>query len=287
MNAARIKLLLIEDCPADARLIELMLRESRALHVECRWVDNLTDGIERLRGGVFDVVLLDLGLPESIGLDTLKIVCRETRVPTLVVLSGLTDEEVALQALQAGAQDYLVKGQVDTATLTRSIRYAIGRTQAEEALRASTAQQRQQAKYLRTLIDLLPMYAWLKDTAGRYLSVNQATAAARGVSTDQMEGRRDEDFWPPELADAYRADDIQVMTLPGTQDRRGSAEWRPGRDLDRDLQGAGARRGRHGAGHGRRGARHQRAQGGGGRARGRPWPRPNGWRASAAPSWRR
>jgi PAS domain S-box-containing protein len=212
MNAARIKLLLIEDCPADARLIELMLRESRALHVECKWVDNLTDGIERLRGGAFDVVLLDLGLPESVGLDTLKIVCRETRVPTLVVLSGLTDEEVALQALQAGAQDYLVKGQVDTATLTRSIRYAIGRTQAEEALRASTAQQRQQAKYLRTLIDLLPMYAWLKDTAGRYLSVNQATAAARGVSTEQMEGRLDEDFWPPELADAYRADDVQVMT---------------------------------------------------------------------------
>ena len=212
MNAARIKLLLIEDCPADARLIELMLRESRALHVECNWVDNLTEGIERLRNGVFDVVLLDLGLPESIGLDTLKIVCRETRVPTLVVLSGLTDEEVALQALQAGAQDYLVKGQVDTDTLTRSIRYAIGRTQAEEALRASTAQQRQQAKYMRTLIDLLPMYAWLKDTSSRYLSVNQATASARGVTVEQMEGKRDHDFWPSEQADAYRADDVQVMT---------------------------------------------------------------------------
>jgi PAS domain S-box-containing protein len=212
MNAACIKLLLIEDCPADARLIELMLRESRALRVECSWADTLTEGIERLRNGVFDVVLLDLGLPESIGLDTLKIVCRETRVPTLVVLSGLTDEEVALQALQAGAQDYLVKGQVDTATLTRSIRYAIGRTQAEEALRASTAQQRQQAKYLRTLIDLLPMFAWLKDTSGRFLTVNQATAAARGVSAQQMEGKRDEDFWPQELADVYRADDIQVMT---------------------------------------------------------------------------
>ena len=212
MNTIPVKLLLIEDCPGDARLIEIMLRESRALSVECHWVDNLTEGVERLRTGVFDVVLLDLGLPESTGLDTLTIVCRETRVPTLVVMSGLTDEEVALQALQAGAQDYLVKGQVDTASLTRSIRYAIGRTQAEEALRARTAEQRQQAKYMRTLIDLLPMYAWLKDTSSRYLSVNQATASARGVSVEQMEGKRDHDFWPREQADAYRADDVQVMT---------------------------------------------------------------------------
>ena len=211
MNTDPIRLLLIEDCPADARLIEIMLRESRALRIEFSWADNLTDGIERLRTRAFDVVLLDLGLPECTGLDTLKMVCRETRVPTLVVMSGLTDEEVALQALQAGAQDYLVKGQVDSDSLTRSIRYAIGRSQAEEALTARTAEQRQQAKYLRTLIDLLPMYAWLKDTHGRYLSVNQATASARGATVEQMEGKCDEDFSPKEQADAYRADDIQVM----------------------------------------------------------------------------
>jgi PAS domain S-box-containing protein len=212
MNTPPIRLLLIEDCRADARLIEIMLQESRALSIECSWADNLTDGIERLRSGSFDVVLLDLGLPESTGLDTLKIVCREARIPTLVVMSGLTDEEVALQALQAGAQDYLVKGQVDSASLTRSIRYAIGRTQAEEALRARTAEQRQQAKYLRTLIDLLPMYAWLKDTHSRYLTVNHATASARGATVEQMEGKRDDDFWPQDRAEADRVDDVQVMT---------------------------------------------------------------------------
>ena len=211
MNSVPIRLLLVEDCLADARLIRIMLEQSSALDIECTWVDNLTDGIERLRGSHFDVVLLDLGLPESTGLDTLKIVCRETRVPTLVVMSGSSDEEVALQALQAGAQDYLIKGHVDSATLARSIRYAIGRTQAEEALRARTAQQRQQAKYLRTLIDLLPMFAWLKDTNSTYLTVNHATAAARGTTVEQMEGKSDDDFWPRELASALRADDVHVM----------------------------------------------------------------------------
>lgn len=225
MITPRIRLLLIEDCRADARLIEIMLQESRALRIECTWADNLTDGIERLRTREFDVVLLDLGLPESTGLDTLTIVCRETRVPTLVVMSGLTDEEVALQALQAGAQDYLVKGQVDSASLTRSIRYAIGRTQAEEALRARTAEQRQQAKYLRTLIDLLPMYAWLKDTHSRYLTVNHATASARGTTVAHMEGKCDIDFWPKAQADVYRADDVLVMT---SLERKTAEEVLPG-----------------------------------------------------------
>jgi len=211
MNMARIRLLLIEDCPGDARLIMIMLQESWAMNIECDWVDNRTEGIERLRGEAYDVVLLDLGLPESTGLDTLKVVRRETRVPTLVVMSGSSDEEVALQALHAGAQDYLIKGRVDGASLARSIRYAIGRTQAEEALRARTDEQRQQAKYLRTLIDLLPMFVWLKDTHSTYLTVNQATAAARGTTVECMEGKSDLDFWPRELAEAYRADDVQVM----------------------------------------------------------------------------
>jgi PAS domain S-box-containing protein len=212
MTPDRVRLLLIEDCLADARLIRIMLEQSSALNVQCDWVDNLTDGIERLRTGSYDVVLLDLGLPESSGLDTLRIVCRETRVPTLVVMSGSTDEEVALQALQAGAQDYLIKGHVDSASLARSIRYAIERTQGEDALRARTAELRQQAKYLRTLIDMLPMFAWLKDTRSTYLTVNQATAVARGTTVEQMEGKGDVDYWPREMAEALRADDVQVMT---------------------------------------------------------------------------
>jgi signal transduction histidine kinase len=133
-----VKVLLIEDNPGDAKLIGMMLAAAGAkgLAFELSWAADLQTGIERLRSDGADVVLLDLGLPGSSGLETLQLLLAQGRsVPTLVVLSGLTDEEVAVRALQSGAQDYLVKGQVDSATLVRAIRYAIGRSQAEEALR--------------------------------------------------------------------------------------------------------------------------------------------------------
>jgi signal transduction histidine kinase len=136
-----IRVLLIEDNAADARLIEVMLGQSRALQFKLDWAANLSDGIAHLTQHAVDVVLLDLGLPESTGLDTLRrLMARGAQVPTLVVFSGLTDEEIAVQALQQGAQDYLVKGQVDSALLVRAIRYAIGRSRAEEALRQAHAE---------------------------------------------------------------------------------------------------------------------------------------------------
>ena len=139
--AEPIRVLLIEDNPADARLIEFMLGEARGLSFELLWVASFTEGVAHLQQHRVDVVLLDLGLPESTGLDTLqRLLMQPRKVPTLVVLSGLTDEEIAVQALQSGAQDYLVKGQVDSALLIRAIRYAIGRTQAEEALRLAHAE---------------------------------------------------------------------------------------------------------------------------------------------------
>jgi len=130
-----IKVLLIEDSPGDARLIETLLAQSRELSFEVEWLDTLTAGMERLMACKVDVVLLDLGLPESVGIDTLqRLFARMQSVPTVVVLSGLNDETIALQAVQFGAQDYLVKGHVDSALLVRSIRYAIERGQAKEAL---------------------------------------------------------------------------------------------------------------------------------------------------------
>lgn len=141
MNDTQIKILLIEDNPGDARLIENMLAEAKGLLCDLKWVDNLTAGIKYLEAGEIDVVLLDLGLPESCGMETLqRLHAQVPNVPTLVVFSGLSDESIAIQAVQAGAQDYLVKGQVDSALLARSIRYAIERSQAKDALQQAHAE---------------------------------------------------------------------------------------------------------------------------------------------------
>lgn len=141
MTDTPTNLLLIEDNPGDARLIKIMLAEAKGMKFFLTWVDNLSAGVQILATNTIDVVLLDLGLPESSGLDTLRrLQAQAPRVPTLVVLSGLSDENVAFQAVQSGAQDYLVKGRVDSALLVRSIRYALERSQAEEALRQAQAE---------------------------------------------------------------------------------------------------------------------------------------------------
>jgi signal transduction histidine kinase len=132
-----IHILLVEDNPGDARLLATMLARSDTLGLAAtlHQTDTLVGAVERLRAGGIDLILLDLGLPESHGLETVqRLRASAARQPTLIVLSGLADEDVAVQALHAGAQDYLIKGQVDAPMLVRAIRYAIGRHQVEEAL---------------------------------------------------------------------------------------------------------------------------------------------------------
>jgi PAS domain S-box-containing protein len=101
----------------------------------------------------------------------------------------------------------------------------------EQRVQARTAELRQQARYLRTLIDMLPMWAWFKDTESRFLAVNQAAAAGRGLSPDELVGKSDHDVFPRALADAFRADDMDVMTsrrqktLEETQQVEGQTVW--------------------------------------------------------------
>lgn len=131
-----LRLLLVEDNPGDARLMGELLKQAagHGLVVALQHAATLAAGIEHLRAGPVDLVLLDLGLPESQGLQTLeRLRALVSPLPTVIVQSGLDDEDVAVQALQAGAQDYLLKGRVDAPTLARAIRYALGRHQAELA----------------------------------------------------------------------------------------------------------------------------------------------------------
>src|SRR5215207_2131515 len=132
MNGPAITVLLIEDNPGDARLIREELREversgagAGAFALVC--ADRLAAGLERLESGPVDVVLLDLSLPDGQGLDTLARVREAAPSTPVLVLTGLDDHELAARAVSEGAQDYLVKGRVDSGVLGRTIRYAIER----------------------------------------------------------------------------------------------------------------------------------------------------------------
>jgi len=132
-----LRALLIEDSPGDARLIREMLRDAAGGHaqVELAHADRLSLGLERLSQRDVEVVLLDLSLPDSHGFDTFTTVHTHAPEVAIVVLSSLDDETLAIRAVQEGAQDYLVKGQVDGGTILRSMRYAIERQRLESVRR--------------------------------------------------------------------------------------------------------------------------------------------------------
>ncbi len=133
-ESQHLKVLLIEDNPGDARLIELMLEGAGEELFEIEVVDRLQAGLERLAEGGINVVLLDLSLPDSQGLSTfIQLHARAPWMP-IIVLSGLNDTTVAVQAVHEGAQDFLIKGQVDGQLLTRAMRYAIERKRMAEQL---------------------------------------------------------------------------------------------------------------------------------------------------------
>jgi PAS domain S-box-containing protein len=130
------KVLLVEDNPEDVQLVDEMLSESDISGFVLERADRISAGLERLSRKDIDVVLLSLSLPDSQGLDTLqKVVLAAPKVPIVVMNSLDDDEDLALQAVQGGAQDYIVKGYMDTHALTRAIRYAIERKRSEEELR--------------------------------------------------------------------------------------------------------------------------------------------------------
>jgi phosphoserine phosphatase RsbU/P len=133
-----VNILLVEDDPDDVWVMRNLLGDRWDGSFKLIQVELLSAGLERVNECPFDIILLDLSLPDSQGLETFFTMHAHAADVPIVVLSGYNDESTAVKAVQAGAQDYLVKGQVDDHLLVRSIRYAIERTRrhkAEAALR--------------------------------------------------------------------------------------------------------------------------------------------------------
>ncbi|NML28639.1 putative bifunctional diguanylate cyclase/phosphodiesterase [Zoogloea dura] len=129
--------LLVEDNPGDARLIQEMLADANGDHFRLWRADRLSDGLDMLSSGDIGVVLLDLSLPDSLGMETFCTMFAHAPQVPIIVLTGTDDEVMALHAVKTGAQDYLIKGEVNSNLLLRAMRYAMERKEAERALRES------------------------------------------------------------------------------------------------------------------------------------------------------
>ena len=129
-----IKVLLIEDNPGDARLAEVLLEDIAPGAFRITHVERIAAALERLDEASYDVALLDLSLPDTKGLAGVECLQQRSKRLPIVVLSGLDDAAVSLEAVQKGAQDYLVKGQDSGEVVARSIRYAIERKREQKLL---------------------------------------------------------------------------------------------------------------------------------------------------------
>ena len=130
-----VKILLIEDNLAEARLLQEFLKQNQSQEFSLFHVKRLKDGLHQLNQQKYDIILLDLTLPDSQGLSSLPLLISKYPSTPIVVLTNTNDEELAVEAVRRGAQDYLVKRQVTPDILVRSVQYAIARKQVVEELR--------------------------------------------------------------------------------------------------------------------------------------------------------
>ncbi|MBI2190811.1 MAG: PAS domain-containing protein [Planctomycetes bacterium] len=195
MSPKPLRVLVIEDNPADTRMLLEGLAQHESGLFEQIHAGRLSEGLEALSRGGIDVVLLDLSLPDSEGLDTLLRARAQALTVPIVVLTGTTDEPMALQAVQDGAQDYLVKGSLPGNLLARTLLYAIerNRTQMEKAALHRTIERGKQE--WETTVDALAESVALLDAEQRVVRCNQAAADLFGLSWEEILGRHFTDLF--------------------------------------------------------------------------------------------
>lgn len=189
MADRKTNILLIEDNPADSRLIEDYLKEIEDFRFTLLLADDLSTGLDHISKKDLDIVLVDLGLPDSQGIATVeKVLKKETGLP-IIVLTGLDDIEKIKGALYEGIQDYLIKGQFDGRILVKSIVFSIERKKSEEEIKNSYQKLQ---KTLKSTIDTLASIVEIRDpyTSGHQKKVTTlsiAIAEELGLSNDKIE----------------------------------------------------------------------------------------------------
>ncbi|MEG3987056.1 PAS domain S-box protein [Microcoleus sp. S28C3] len=213
-----LKVLLVEDHPQEAELIEDLLSEIGGVQrILLTKVERLSEAQQRLSQETFDIILLDLSLPDSIGIETVARVQEYGVNVPIVVLTAQNDEELALRLISVGVQDYLVKRKIDSELLIRSIRYAIERQNSQDALRKS------EEKYRSVVENSLIGIAIIAPIIDReipqncnWIEVNDALCNLLGYERDELVQKNWLELTHPEDLDA-NLEKISQM-LAGTID---------------------------------------------------------------------
>jgi PAS domain S-box-containing protein len=181
VKVSQIKVLLVEDNPGDARLIRALLDDAGSIQYVLKHSNTLTDGLVALSENAPDVILLDIGLPDISGLDSVPVIKNLAPKLPIIMLTGLDDENTAISCLHLGVQDYLVKGKIDSELLVRSIRYAIERKRVESELQ-------EKQHFIQRITEATPNILYVLDINEHRLSyVNQQLNIVLGHSEDAIQ----------------------------------------------------------------------------------------------------
>ena len=194
------QILFVEDNPGDVRLVEEMLHDALHDSFGLQVAGDLGSAIARLSKDTVDVVLLDLSLPDSHGTETAATLRRSAPHVPIVVLTGVEDEEAVLDALEKGAQDCLVKGKFDAPLLARTIRYAIQRKLAEEAIKHSLS-------LLQAMLESIADGIVVLDQSRKIVHYNRRFVEMWSVPRsllDAKDGEALRDFMLPQVVDPQR-----------------------------------------------------------------------------------
>ncbi|MEN9574567.1 MAG: hypothetical protein RL514_2422 [Verrucomicrobiota bacterium] len=204
-----MRVLHLEDSPRDAEIIRRKL-ESGGLGCDVLRVETEAQFVAALAAEVFDLILCDYNLPDYDGLDALTRALEQQPGTPVLLISGTLGEDKAVQCLQLGATDYLLKERLDRlpAAVKRALTEAAERRRHREV---EMALERERV-LLRTVIDLLPDHIYVKDTQSRFLLANRGVALAMGVAgPEQLIGKADLDFYPEGDSALFRRDEQDVL----------------------------------------------------------------------------
>jgi two-component system cell cycle response regulator len=194
----QISILVIEDDPGDLGLVQASIRLAGLRRLADKdpviWASTLVDGVNRAKAGKPDVVLLDLSLPDSAGLATVQVVRSAVPEVPIIVLTGQDDHQLAEAALEAGAQDYLVKGQFEHDALGRAIRHALVRQKLESRLRLFEAALNSAANGI-VITDINATVEWANPAFARMTGMSLAEAVGRKPNELVNSGKQNEQFY--------------------------------------------------------------------------------------------
>jgi PAS domain S-box-containing protein len=186
MTEHPLKILLVEDDASDAFSLCAMLREQISASIDVKRTASMGEAERYLAAHAVDIVVLDLGLPDTQGVEAVRRACAAAPHVPMVVLTDLDDESLAMQALKEGAQDYFVKGKVEPSTLYRAMRYAIERKAMEKELRRARDRAERAETLLRDAVDSLSEGLVIYDREDRFVMCNEAYRRTYPANVDLL-----------------------------------------------------------------------------------------------------